>query len=249
MNENNNFDIFSDGMRIFLDYIQRQFKKNPKYLPHPLIRAFECATKGINSAKVGERFAGVSQDGTPDNVCNSYMIILEKKESGVLVCEIRNLRFEKTVTIDIMLIVFRLQILMDRIEGECVTPAQMVVLLNEVIPGNRFYALGDRWKEARDEFKCLIESRKVSIPNDPTLISELTKITYDMKWEDYSGKVRAFIGSFIAQKDGMPAGTIIITSPKEWDIEKYTVCDHAIEFLLGKTSEYLNIQDCKNKKV
>ncbi len=51
-------DIFGDGIRIFLDYIARQFKKNPKYDPHPLIKAFELAVSGFKDVKNGERAMG-----------------------------------------------------------------------------------------------------------------------------------------------------------------------------------------------
>jgi hypothetical protein len=239
MNEKIDFDFFGDGMRIFLDYIHRQFKKNPDYMPHPLIRAFECAIQGAEKAKVGETFMGVSQNGTPTNVCNPFIVVLEKLESGVGVKEIRNIKVDKTVPIDVMLIIFRLQILLDRIEGDCVNPAEMVDSLNAVIPGNKFYALGDRWKEARDEFKKLLEEGKIHVPNDSKLIDGLTSITYNMSWDEYPNNVRAFIGSSIAQKDHMPSGTVIITSPTNSKIEKFKVFDSATEFLLGKTAEYL----------
>jgi len=182
---------------------------------------------------------GVSQNGTPTNVCNPFIVVLEKLESGVGVKEIRNIKVDKTVPIDVMLIIFRLQILLDRIEGDCVNPAEMVDSLNAVIPGNKFYALGDRWKEARDEFKKLLEEGKIHVPNDSKLIDGLTSITYNMSWDEYPNNVRAFIGSSIAQKDHMPSGTVIITSPTNSKIEKFKVFDSATEFLLGKTAEYL----------
>lgn len=239
MNEKIDFDFFGDGMRIFLDYIHRQFKKNPDYMPHPLIRAFECAIQGAEKAKVGETFMGVSQNGTPTNVCNPFIVVLEKLESGVGVKEIRNIKVDKTVPIDVMLIIFRLQILLDRIEGDCVTPAQMVDSLNAVIPCNKFYALGDRWKEARDEFKKLLEAGKIHIPNDPDLIDGLGRITYNMPWEEYPNKIRALIGMSIAQTMDPKGGIVVITSPKDAKIEKFKVFDSATEFLLGKTAEYL----------
>lgn len=247
MSEKIDFDFFGDGMRIFMDYIHRQFKKNPDYMPHPLIRAFECAIQGAEKAKVGERFMGVSQNGTPTNVCNPFIVVLEKTDSGVGVKEIRNIKVDKTVPIDVMLIIFRLQILLDRIEGNCVTPAQMVDALNAVIPGNKFYALGDRWKEARDEFKRLLEAGKIHIPKDSKLIDGLTSITYNMTWEEYPNNVRALIGSSIAQAGNLPSGTVIITSPTNSKIEKYKVFDSATEFLLGKSSEYLKIRGNQEK--
>jgi len=249
MNKTIEFDFFGDGMRIFLDYISRQFKKNPDYLPHPLIRAFECAIQAMDKAKPGGRSMGVSQDGTEKNVCNPYIVVLEKKDNGVEVKEVRNIKVDKTVPVDVMLIIFRLQIILDHIEGDTVTPQQMVESLNAVIPGNRFYALGDRWKEARDEFKKQLESGKIhNISNDQELIKGLTSITYDTPWEEYPNNVRALIGSSIAQVGNLPSGTVIITSPKDSKIEKFKVFDSATEFLLGKSSEYLNIRRDKTKE-
>jgi len=161
MNEKIDFDFFGDGMRIFLDYIARQSKKNSHYKAHPLVRAFECAIQAMDKAKIGERSMGVSGDNDGKYVYNSYIVAVEKKENGIEVKEIRNVKVDKTVPIDVMLIIFRLQILLDRIECDCVSPAQMVDALNTVIPGNKFYALGDRWKEARDEFKRLLEAGKI----------------------------------------------------------------------------------------
>lgn len=242
MNEKVKFDFFCDGMRIFLDYISRQFKKNPNYLPHPLIRAFECAIQAMDKAKTGEHFMGVSQDGTEKNVCNPFIVVLEKKDNGIEVKEVRNIKVNKTVPIDVMLIIFRLQIILDRIEGDTVTPQQMVESLNAVIPGNKFYALGDRWREARDEFKKQLEAGKIHIPNDPELIKGLTSITYNTRWEEYPNRLRALIGSSIASSGSLETGTVIITSPKDSKIEKYKVFDSAMEFLLGKSSEYLKFR-------
>jgi len=36
---------------------------------------------------------------------------------------------------------------------------------------------------------------------------------------------------------------VIITSPKDSKIEKYKIFDMAIEFILGKSSEYLRLFD------
>jgi len=188
MNQNKiKIDFFGDGMRIFLDYISRQLKKNPDYTPHPLIRAFECALQGIDKLKEGECTAGVSQDGTKTSVYEPYIVVLQKKKKGIEVKEIRNIKVNKQLPLDVMIIIFRLQIKLDKTKGETVNPQQAVDALNAVIPGNKFYALGDRWKEARDEFKKLLEEGKIHLPNDPELIKELKQIKYDTPWEKYNG--------------------------------------------------------------
>ena len=139
-----------------------------------------------------------------------------------------------------MLLIFRLQIQLDKIDGETVNPQQMVDSLNTVIPGNRFYALGDRWREARDEFKKQLQEGKIALPKDPQLRNDLINIKYDIPWEDYPNRVRALIGSSIAPSLNKQGGVVVITSPKNSIIEKYKVFDTATQFILGEVAKYFN---------
>jgi len=235
-------DFFGDGMRIFLDYIARQLKKNPDYKSHPIIRAFECAMQGIEKCKEGECTMGVSQDGTKDSVYEPYIVVLQKNRDGIEVKKIENIKVKKELPLDIMVIIFRLQIHLDKIEGDTVNPQQMVDALNAVIPGNRFFALGERWKEARDLFKEKLEKRQISLPknsNTEKLAEELKKITYNTPWEDYSNGLRALIGSGIMEKLEDKNIQVTITSPTNSKIEKYKVFDSATEFMIGKSADYL----------
>lgn len=235
-------DFFGDGMRIFLDYIARQNKKNPNYKPHPIIRAFECALQGIENCKDGQCTMGVSQEGTENSIYEPYVVVLQKEGSGIEVKKIENIKVNKDLPLDIMIIIFRLQIHLDKIEGETVSPQQMVDALNAVIPGNRFFALGDRWKEARDLFKEKMENGQISLPKNlhtDELVKELTKIKYDTPWEDYSNNLRALIGSGIIEKLEDKNIQVTITSPTNSKIEKYKVFDAATEFMIGKSSDYL----------
>ncbi|MEJ2031661.1 MAG: hypothetical protein P8Y63_01165 [Deltaproteobacteria bacterium] len=225
-------------MRIFLDYISRQFKKDPEYRPHPIIRAFECAFHNMEKLSVDECTVGVSHDGTNDCIYEPYAVALQKKKSGVEVKEIRNLKLDKQLPLDIMIILFRLQIQLDKIPGECTTPQQVVDALNAVI-GEKFYALGDRWQEARDEFKKQLELGKIHLPSDPEILKGLTEIRYDTPWEDYPNDIRALIGSSIAPS--LEEGSVVITSPTNSRIEKFKVFDIATEFMLGKSAKYLNL--------
>lgn len=236
---NSTIDFFGDGMRVFLDYINRQHKKYPEYQPHPIIRAFDCALQGINQTKIGECTIGVSQNGTETSVYEPYIVVLEKKEIGIEVKEIRNLKVNKQLPIDVMILIFRLQIQLDKIKGDTVNPQEAVDALNEVIPGDRFYALGDRWREARDNFKELLKNGKLHMRPDPEIIDELKSITYDTPWENYSNRLRSLIGSSIAKDLNSEKGKVIITSPKDSRIEKFKVFDIATEFMLGKVSEYM----------
>lgn len=237
--QNDTIDFFGDGMRIFLSYISRKLKKDPKYKPHPIIRAFECALEGIEKAKIGECTMGVSQEGTKDAVYQPYIVVIEKQKRGIKVKEIRNLNVDKTLPLDVMVIIFRLQVQLDKIDGDLVNAEEAVNALNEVIPGNKFYAIGDKWKEARDAFKKAINEGKFKIPNDPELINELSKITLKTPWEDYSNKARSLIGGVYSQTFNKEGGILTLTTPKNVRFEKYKVFDIAIEFMLGKSAEYL----------
>lgn len=242
MKNKRQIDFFGDGMRIFLDYIARQFKKNQDYKPHPIIRAFECAFQGIEKCKIGECTMGVSQDGTEKSVYEPYIVVLQKKKDGIEVKEIKNIKVDKQLPTDIMVIIFRLQIHLDKIDGDTVNPQQMVDTLNVVIPGNKFYALGGRWKEARDLFQENMKAGKVFLPEEfkhNGMVEELLSIKYDTPWEDYSNRLRSFIGSGIIEKLKDKNVQVVITSPTNSKIEKYKVFDSATEFMIGKSADYL----------
>jgi len=232
-------DIFGDGMRIFLDYISRQLKKNANYMPHPIIRAFECAFQGIEKLKEGENVVGVSGEGTKENIYEPYIVVLQKQKDGIEVKEILNAKLGKQLPTDVMIIIFRLQIQLDKIDSNVVNPEQAVNALNAVIPGNRFFFLGDRWREARDEFKKLLQEGKIHLPNDPELIKGLEQIRHDTQWEEFPNNIRALVGSTAASLFGKKGGSVVITTPKNFKIEKYKIFDIATEFLMGKSAEYL----------
>jgi len=235
------FNYFNDAINIYLDYIERQYKKDANYKPHSLIRAFLNAMQGIEAAKEGETISGISFEGRENNIYEPYMVIVQKKEDGIEIKEILNTKVNKQIPIDIMIMIFRLQIHLDKIDGETVSPQQLADALNEVIPGNNFYALGDRWKEARDKFARLLNEGKIHLLlNDPK-IEEFKRIDNNTPWENYSNGLRALIGPTILYGSDMNK-KIVITTPTNARIEKYKVFDFAIEFMLGKTAEYFKDQ-------
>jgi len=238
---------FSDAMRIFLDYIARQTKKNPKYKPHSLIRAFECAVGAAEGLKEGACTMGVSGDGIAENILNPYIVVLQKRDFGIEVKEIRNVKVNKELPLDVMVMTFRLQIHLDKIGGDTVSPKQMIEVLNAVIPGDKFYSLGDRWEEARDKFRDQMEAGKIHIPPDPELIDALKNIRYDAPWEEYPNTLRALIGISIAPSINRKGGIVVITSPKDSKIEKVKVTDQAIEFMLGQSAGFLNLGEEQEK--
>jgi hypothetical protein len=225
-------------MRIFLDYLVRKSARDLNYTPHSLIRAFNCAFQGIDGLKEGETIAGYSQEGKSDAIYEPYLVVLQKSKSGISVKEVRNLKVNKEIPSAIMIVIFRLQIYLDKINGDTVNPQQFSDALNNVIPAKPFYALGNRWIEARDEFRNLLKKGQLALPNDPKLIDELRRLRFDTQWEAYSNSLRALIGPSIIPKLGMNNVRIVITTPSGTQTEKYKVFDAAIEFLLGQPSEY-----------
>ena len=231
------FDYFNDAMNIYLDYILRQFKKNPKYKPHPLIRAISNAIEGIEKAKEGENIIGISNEGTKDSIYEPYMVVIQKKKNVIEIKKITNLQVNKQIPVDVMITIFRLQIQLDKIDGETVTSQEAVDALNSVIPGDKFYALGNKWREARDKFLRLLKEGKIHLPPNAHIIEEIKKINSNTPWENYSNRLRALIGPCFFD-DSKKSGEIVVTTPKSVKIEKYKVFSAAIEFLLGKTSGY-----------
>jgi len=239
-------DFFIDGMAIFLDYIARKLKENPNYEPHPLIRAFECALAGIEKKKIGENVMGVSGDESKfGGYFNPYAVILKKERKGIIVEKIIDLTSNKDVPLDFMITIFRLQIHLDRFPGEEIRTEDAVKVLNKVLPGMHFYALGEKWIEARDRFRDLLKEGKIKIPMDGQLKEELLKIKYNTPWEEYPPQVRSLIGGIMAREFDSRPGTIVLTTPPKMPCSKYKIFSFVSEVLLGEGSRYiLNRQDC-----
>lgn len=243
MTKNNiKIDFFGDGMRIFLNYIDRQYKKNKDYVPHPIIRAFECAVQWIDKLWVWEHTMWVSQDWTKESIYQSYIIVLEKKDDNSIdVKEILEVKRNRTLPLDLMIILFRIQIHLDKIKWDIVNPQQMVDILNNTIEWGYFYALWDRRKEALDLFKVRLESWDLKLPREiwwRDTNKVLSEIKHNTPWEDYDNSLRAFIWWLIIEKINDKNIKVVITSPTNSEIEKYKVWDTAVEFLLWEASKY-----------
>lgn len=185
---------------------------------------------------------GVSYNGTEKRIHESYSVVLQKKDNCIEVKEIRNAEVNKELPSDIMVIIFRLQIRLDKINGDMVNPLQMVDALNSVIPGNRFYALGNRWKEARNLFQQEMKAGKIHLPEKfktNGIVEELLSIKDDTPWENYSNTLRSFIGTSIMKKLKDKNIKVVITSPINSKIEKHKVFASGIEFMIGEFADYL----------
>ena len=166
----------------------------------------------------------------------AIVLILEREEQ-VNVFRVITRKLDKELPLDAMIMIFRLQVHLDKIDGDLVNAQEAVNALNTAIPGNKFYALGEKWREARDDFRKTAKEGKINIP--PNLIDELKKITLSTPWEEYSNSARALIGCAFAPSLNREGGILTITTPKDVRFEKYKVFDMATEFMLGKTAEYL----------
>lgn len=218
-------DFFTDGMRIFLDYIERQTKKNPEYLPHSLIRAFVCAHQAIENMEIGQNSLGVSGSAVSSSSGELYSVVLEKGMDSITVKDIHHLGLDRSVSIEQMISIFRLQMHLDRYIGEEMPSDEVISVLNEIVDSPKFQAVGDRWREARDNFVTALQEGRVCLPDSPSLREDLLSITSDMDWYDYPRNARAIIGSFLRSLDDKDKKIISVTLPKEKTIEKSKVFD------------------------
>ena len=234
--------VFQDGMMVFLSYISRKLKEQPDYNPHPIIRAFMCAMENIDKIENEKTVMGVSQEGTKDEIYDAYAVVLQKHADGIEVKEIQNFNVGRHLPTDAMILIFRLQIQLDRIEGDLVTPAEAVKALNKVIPGERFVLLGDRWKEAVNEFGRELKEGKIILPQGNVKIEEairqLDRVPKDAPWEDYPNDLRMIIGHSVAKKY-FKDGSVVMTTPAQVRFEKYKVFQIATELLIGQAAEFL----------
>jgi hypothetical protein len=136
---------------------------------------------------------------------------------------------------------------LDRYKGE-LTSKDSVDVLNAVLPDEPFIYIGDklaeRWEEARDYFKEQLEQGKVQFARDMKVIKEFTDIRYSTAWEDYPAGVRVVIGQVFAIKLGI-TGKSVSTTPPSFSVPKYKIFEMAMEYSMGKSSEYLK----HNKKI
>ncbi|MFW5891030.1 MAG: hypothetical protein ACOCUI_02325 [bacterium] len=90
-----------------------------------------------------------------------------------------------------------------------------------------------------------MEASRVSLPIEYKtngMLKEIAAIKYNTRWENYSNRLRSLIGSYILKKINEKNVQVVITSPKNSKIEKYKVFDLAIEFMMGKYVDYMNLQ-------
>ena len=127
-------------------------------------------------------------DGTKDSVHEAYAVVVQKHQDGIEVKEIRNLNLGKRAT-DAMIMIFRLQIQLDKINSDLISPEEAVEAMNRVVPGNKFFLLGDKWPEALEEFRSDFISRRIHVPVGKVEMEELLdrflEIPKDTPWEEY----------------------------------------------------------------
>jgi histidine triad (HIT) family protein len=245
MNELNKYNPFFDALRIFLDYIHKKQKKNPEYEVHPLIRALLNANAALEGAKIGERVMGLSHDEDNGRVINLYSVILTRLDpESIEVTNVSDLKTDEFLPLNAMVATFRLQIILDRVPNRQLQIQEVADVMNEAIPAQHFYVLGDRWKEAREiYFREFMAGRIVNI--DEKEIEDLNKIRPETTWEDYPQNIRSLIGIRAAPLFDKRPGTTIITTPEPDLIDKKKVFELASELLRGRSGEQFNQpKDC-----
>ena len=233
-----------DALKIFFDYITRRLKKNTDYVIHPLIRAFMNATDAIAKVKVGETTMGLSHNGNANHILNPYAVVLKKTTDDIIeILDIKNLKTDVSLPFNILVIIFRLQVHLDKIEEDSLTANQTARVLNKIMPFFHFYTIGSKWKKARELFLENLNKGKIATPLPQDLLEELNATNDNTPWEDYSPRLRTWISTPFATTLDRRSATIIITSPDSDTIGKAMILDMAVQFAIGEYGYYFKEAD------
>lgn len=244
-------EFFSLGMLFFMNYVDRCWKVDPDYLPTSLVRAFMVAVEAGNKIEPGQTAMGTSMDGdkSKDSIDVAYAIVVTKSEIGFEIIEIRDLVNDVVVPPHFVLVIFNLQMLLDRHQGDLVHASIAVDALNNCFERPKFVALLDQWPIARDNFVKMMKEGKVYFPpaseeEKAKIKKALCSITPETAWEDYLPELRSMIASYIlADEEGAEKdGKIVISTTHDHTMTKLSV------FRLA-TSIFLKMDDFMKAKL
>jgi hypothetical protein len=226
-------NLLIDSIMVFVNYISNQIKKNENYEPHSIIKALIFAFEKIKEEEKDEIVVAYSDQRSKNEIYEPYCVVLKKvDEDQFELLEIRNLKFDKTMPVDAIVYIFRLQMEIDKYDSKFVSPKESVDILNKIFKKEIFVFLGDRWKEARKNFDNAIKENKLNFNKEifEKINNEYKKTTKDTPWKDYSPFLRSVVGSFIKENN-----KIVITSPKDESVNKGKIFDSATNILLNSS--------------
>lgn len=237
----------NDAILAYLDYVAIKIEKNPDYQPHPIIRALLCAVSDEQDTKNGTVLgvSGNEDDTGKNSATEMYAVVVEKKRKGFCILEINDLSTGNTLSLYEALTLIELSLKLDKVEGSFVPPDVVSTLFSDVLNGITFeFVTPLNYKEARNYFKEMLEKRKVFIPQDPSLIDSLSKITEDTPWEDYDSNAREIIATNWAIKNGKNVGLCLDFD----EIPKSTIISYFKMIFTGEIKKKL-IGDATKKGV
>jgi diadenosine tetraphosphate (Ap4A) HIT family hydrolase len=233
--------FFQDGLNVFLSYTERRLEENPDYQPHPILRAFNAGLTKFDELKIGERTIGLSGNDGQQVVG----VVLEKMGDHVKVLNIIDFHTDESIPVELIFRLFRLQRKIDKYPDGIPTK-EMVDAMDAIFPEFHFHYLGDRWVQARDHMKKLMQEGKIRLPaGNQQLVNDLKLITYEMKWEDYPPSVRSMIGVVAHDmfEDKRPSA-VVISTPPGVNNDPRKVFDSVMQYYLGESARYFGLKDC-----
>jgi hypothetical protein len=236
-------EFMSYGMLFFMGYVQRREKSHPDYVPNSLIRAFLVATAAVKEVEVGRNASGVALDGpkdSKDHITAGYMIVLKRLQNGVELVEIRDLVHNVSIPFLFALVIFSLQIKLDKFNSDRISVHDAVAALNECFESPQFVALGDRWPIARDNFFKAIRSGKIPLPKE--IVEEIRKLLIGIDdttpWEKYPSKLRTFVAPFLEADTASRDARIYMATTHDHTINKSQIFTFSNTVVLGGPFEF-----------
>ncbi|WP_445480336.1 YecA family protein [Lysinibacillus irui] len=191
-------DEFEMSFTLYMNYVNRQFKKDESYKPHPLVRALLIAFSEAENKPIG-RYLGVSGNNDEENesvASSCYTVVLEKlRDDKFSILAIHDMNLGVEIPIEVGMIILALSMRLDRFQGNDIDINEAISLINDTVPQLNIILFNNQeWVSARDNFKEILEQKKFSITPEMTEISkQLSKITFEMKWEEYPPQMRTII--------------------------------------------------------
>ncbi|WP_209125448.1 YecA family protein [Alkalihalobacillus sp. BA299] len=196
--ETEEFDL---SLKAYVNYVNRQMKKDEDYIPHPLVKALMVAVNGaVENGKPG-RYAGASGDAEyyEDNEARkSFICAIEYNEDKTItLLEFHDLTLGCSVPIKVASYILLLSMRLDGIKGSMISIEDMINIINDTIPTlNLIRFNNDEWLEARDFLAKNLDTIG-GFPEGQTeeYEKDLLSIKENTPWEEYPPRVRMLVAT------------------------------------------------------
>jgi len=228
-------ELFSKSFLVLLAHVQRRIAKDESYEEPRFLRAFLVAFTEANKPglKSGENVAGLS---VSDDNTEAYAVMIQKKDAGFEVLELRDLILDEVVGQREMMRLIQLSILLDNISTEKLEWKKAIEILENSVPGVRFVKFpNNQWKNYRVKLKEAIESGKY--PQIPLSSPDLARMESATSFGDIPQFLRSTMGVIYAQHKYPKSGAMAITTPDK-SVDKHRIFEMAKEMLYGRGAKY-----------